>query len=206
MKNTQTFQELAGVIRNLKSKHSQVVVGIDGGSGAGKSTFACLLQKELLNSVIIHIDDFYKGLPHKAFDHKVHEVSPNFDWERLEQEVFEPLRNGKPVEYQVYNWHTNLIDSKKSIPTHAPIIIEGIEVTQNRFKNEYDFKIWVECNLSVRLERGVERDGETMRGIWENDWLPFDEVYSSTQDPKSRANLVIDGLVSDYSVGKFTVL
>lgn len=200
----QSFLKLGESIKSLPQKHKQLLIGIDGGSGAGKSTFAEHLSGEFADSHIVHIDDFYKGLPHKGFEFKEHDVSPNFDWDRLEAEVIEPIREGREVSYGIFSWHTNKIDKSEKISTNAVVIIEGLEVIQHRFNDVYDYKIWIDCDIDLRLERGVERDGEEMHSLWANYWLPFDEHYRDKQKTRERADLIVDGEIPYFETGEFT--
>ena len=57
----------------------------------------------------------------------------------------------------------------------------------------YDLKIWVETPSSVCLDRGVERDGEQHRDLWENEWMKAYQTYIDAWDPKNRADIVIAG-------------
>ena len=39
------------------------------------------------------------------------------------------------------------------------------------------YTIWVDCPCEVRLRRGVERDGERMRAVWVEEWMPAEDLY-----------------------------
>ena len=187
------FKELAEKIESVKSRHKQKIIGIDGGGGAGKSTFAAELQVNLQGAVVIHIDDFYKGPWDKRLDRKDYEVNPLFDWERFNEEISKPLKGGKPIQYHVYDWHSHTADKILSVPNSAIIILEGGYSTQQSFADIYDFKIWIEADEGVRLHKALLRDGEHMRFLWEEDWLPVERNYIRAQNPASRADLVVQG-------------
>lgn len=200
---TQSFQELAEKITASKSKYAQRLIGIDGGGGAGKSTFAKYLQQNLPNSVIIHIDDFYKGPWNARLDRKNYEVNPLFDWDRFYKEVIKPIQESRPIQYHVYDWHKNTADTVISVPSDAVIIVEGGYTTQQKFSDIYDFKIWIEADEKLRLNRALKRDGEHMRFLWEEDWLPVERNYINIHNPAPRADLVIQGHLEDFSQGHF---
>jgi uridine kinase len=65
----------------------------------------------------------------------------------------------------------------------------------------FDFSIWVECPRSIRLARGLARDGEAARSRWEDDWMPGEERYLETERPRDRAALVCDGARGDVAEG-----
>jgi uridine kinase len=204
--HTQTFKELGEKILTIKSKYSEKLIAIDGGGGAGKSTFAKHLQKCVPNSVIIHTDDFYKGPWDKRLDHRNYEIHPFFDWDRFDTEVMRPIEEGQQIQYHVYDWHAHTTDKVVSVPLDATIIIEGGSVTQKRFFDRYDFKIWIEANEGTRLKQALKRDGEHMRFLWEEDWLPVERNYIKKQRPAYTADMVVKGHSGDFSGGAFDVL
>lgn len=194
----ETFIELIQKIEMLESKHAQKIIAIDGGGGAGKSTFAERLQKGLSNSVIIHIDDFYRGPWNARLDRTDYEINPFFDWDRFKKEVLEPLVAEELIQYHVYNWHTHTADEVRSVPKDAIIILEGGYTTQKAFADMYDFKIWIEAGEDLRLQKALVRDGEHMRFLWEEDWLPVERNYIRIQNPAARADLIIYGHSNDF--------
>ncbi len=54
--------------------------------------------------------------------------------------------------------------------------------------------IWVECPRDQRLKRGLERDGEDARQMWEDNWMVHEDLYVGVQRPQERADLVVDGM------------
>jgi len=200
---TLSFEQLAQRIATLKSKYAQKLIGIDGGGGAGKSTFAKHLREHLPNAAIIHIDDFYKGPWDKRLEHTDHDINPLFDWDRFFIEVIRPTQEGKQIQYHVYDWHIHTADEIASVPAGAMIIVEGGYTTQKRFSDVYDFKIWIEADENQRLEKALVRDGEHMRFLWEEDWLPVERNYMQRDNPASRADLVVSGHADDFSKGSF---
>ena len=201
---TQTFEGLAQHITVLKSKRAQKLIGVDGGGGAGKSTFAEHLQEHLPNAAIVHIDNFYKGPWDKRLEHTDYDINPLFDWDRFFIEVIQPTQEGKQIQYHVYDWHIHTADEIVSVPTGAMIIVEGGYTTQKRFSDVYDFKIWIEADEDQRLEKALARDGEHMRFLWEEDWLPVERNYTQRDNPASRADLVVSGYADDFSKGLFS--
>ena len=47
------------------------------------------------------------------------------------------------------------------------VVIEGVCALHRRFRDAYDVRIWVDAPYEVRLARGIERDGDEARRIWE---------------------------------------
>jgi uridine kinase len=196
-----SFEELGERIRALRSKHGQTLVGIDGGGGAGKSTFATHLQRAIPEAVIIHGDDFYTSPWDRRLDHRDYVVNPHFDWDRLVAEVFEPLKRGCPIAYHQFNWRTGGLNATVSVPLEATVILEGGAMTQDAFADFFDFKIWIDADEEVRLKRALERDGERVKHFLVEDWLPVQRNYMRVQNPAARADLIVHGQSEDFSHG-----
>jgi uridine kinase len=73
------------------------------------------------------------------------------------------------------------------------IVIEGVCALHRLFREAYDLKVWVEAPRELRLARGVARDGEDARRIWEETWLPGEDRYVQRDDPISAADMIVDG-------------
>lgn len=186
-----SFEGLVKTIESLTPQNGQKIIAIDGGGGAGKSTLAERLQKALPNSAVIHIDDFYKGPWDKRLDHTNYDVHPFFDWKRFESEVIKPLKENREIVYHVYDWHKHIAEEVVSVPKNAVIILEGGAVLQKDFADVYDLKIWLEADEAERLKRALARDGEHMRFLWEEDWLPVERNYIRIQNPAARSDIII---------------
>lgn len=203
---TQSFQDLAQRIEAIKSKNRQKVIAIDGGGGSGKSTFAEMLAHNVSNAFVIKIDDFYKGPWDYRLDHTNYEVNPLFDWDRFYREVLKPIQKGNPITYHVYDWKKHTTDEVRSVPSDATVIIEGGFSLQRAYADIYDFKIWVQAGVNIRLDRALKRDGEHMRALWVEDWIPVEKSYVDTQNPAARADLVVLTHTHDFSDGRFETL
>lgn len=121
------------------------------------------------------------------------QIGADFDWQRLKNQVLKKLKSGKVAHYQSYDWRTDKMTEWHNVPAGGVVIIEGIYSTRRELSDFYDLKIWIECPRDLRLERGIKRDGEQSRSLWENDWMPGEDNYIKHQRPMDCADLVIDG-------------
>lgn len=199
MSSILTFKKLVQRILATPSKHGQRLIAIDGGGGAGKTTFASCLQKEIAGSFIIIIDDFYRPPQLRSPLVPTQVINTNFDWSRFYKLVLEAGKNDTDISYQLYNTKEGTLSGGfVSVPRDATIIIEGVWSLQKIFADYYDYRIWLEAPASIRLQRGLSRDGEGMREVWEKEWIPIDERYREIEKPQLRAHCIIDSSNSDF--------
>jgi uridine kinase len=106
--------------------------------------------------------------------------------------VLKPTRKNQPIQYQRYDWTTDTLAEWRD-SSAGVVIVEGIYSTRIELEEFYDFTIWVECPRRIRLARGLQRDGESARNRWLNEWMPEEDHYVAEQSPKTRADLIYDG-------------
>ncbi|WP_157827722.1 uridine kinase family protein [Niallia nealsonii] len=178
-------------IKNKESNQT-LLIGIDGCGGSGKSTLAESLKAiDQPNVAVIHMDDFYKTSKQRESVDK--EIGGNWDCDRVKEQVLIPLSKNQNTRYQRYDWNTDQISEWHNVSARGVVIIEGCYSLIERFRTYYDFTIWMETPRDVRLSRGIERDGEEKRGLWEDLWMPAEELYIKAQKPMEHADFVIDG-------------
>lgn len=90
-----------------------------------------------------------------------------------------------------------LLDRMRAVPVEASrpriVVLEGISALRRELRDWMDFGIWVETPADVRLQRGVERDGEGARAQWLDYWMPEEERYFELHRPEEFADVVVSG-------------
>ncbi len=168
-------------IRALSANQALILVGIDGLGGAGKSTVANSIKENIPNTTIVQMDDFY-----------VPELTRS-DWDRVYVQVIAPLENNSVGSYQRFDWDAKKLAECREVIPKGVVIIEGVYALHGKLRGRYDYKVWVEAPYEVRLQRGLERDGEEARSQWVNEWMPIEEEYKESEKPHESADLIIDG-------------
>jgi uridine kinase len=186
--------EVSKRVRELSASKQFILIGIDGCGGSGKSTFAAELSEFLEAAPIIQIDDFYKTSQERNRIINPISIGWQFDWQRLETEVLRPLTTRGYAEYQRYDWKIDRLVEKRIIRAESPIIIEGIYILRPELLPYYDIRLWIECAKEIRLQRGIERDGEQARSQWEDDWMKEEEKYILACSPHIHAGKIINGM------------
>ena len=139
------------------------IIGIAGGSGSGKSTFAGRLKEAFPDDVsLVSCDNYY--LPHDELplEERAH---LNYDApEALEFDLMvrhlEDLKNGKSALCPVYDFtkHTRS-DRVTEILPRPIILIDGILIFHDEaLRNCMDLKIYVETDADERILRRARRD------------------------------------------------
>ncbi|MBO0836883.1 MAG: uridine kinase [Actinobacteria bacterium] len=168
-----------------RSKPGTVLVAIDGAGGAGKSSLAASIVQQIDNAYVISLDDFARP------------SVPGWDQERFRRQVLDLLLAGQDAYYQRWDWPTDSGAEWHRIPRNSIVIVEGVSSTRTELGNPWDLTIWIETPRSIRLARGVTRDGEAMRSQWTDVWMPEEDAYIAAQHPEQRADLVVNGYTSD---------
>ncbi|HWE81622.1 MAG TPA: hypothetical protein VG265_08215 [Gaiellaceae bacterium] len=187
--------ELERRVRAVAAGRSTRLIAIDGCGGSGKSTLARQLASVLPASSVVEFDDFY--LPSADRRERARrgdrEIGGDFDWRRLRDQVLEPLASGAPCRYRRHDWERDEPGVQATVPASEVVIVEGSYVTRPELRGYFDLTIWVEAPRELRLERGLERDGEAARERWLGDWMPEEDRYVAVQRPADRVDIVVDG-------------
>lgn len=151
------------------------IIGIAGGSGSGKTTFAQRLRERLGpdNSEVLGQDSYYIDQSHR-FDHDGGSV--NFDHpDSLEFSLMathlKALKKGEEIEVPLYDFatHQRLKKTEKMSPKKI-IFVDGILIfSRPEVLACLDHKIFIDCEEDLRFERRLNRDvkerGRTPGGV-----------------------------------------
>ena len=141
-----------------------IVIGIAGGSGSGKTTVAGMIAEDFGESQVTVVlqDSYYKDLKHLSaeqraqhnFDH------PNAIDSTLMAQHVRDLKHGLPIDAPVYDFqtHTRCLETLTVQPKPI-IIVEGILVLEcEEVRDLMDVKIYVDTDDDIRFIRRLKRD------------------------------------------------
>ncbi len=159
-----------------RAAKSPLLVDIDGCSAAGKSTLARFIQTHLPAVSIVHGDDFYlvMGEQTRAALDATGGYELYYGWQRLEQEVLQPLRHGQPAHYQRYDWSTGRLGERVEVKPQGIILVEGVYTMRPELRAHYDTTIFVRTNFALRMRRQAER---TDPSDWVERWEAAEAFY-----------------------------
>lgn len=171
------------------------LVAVDGHGGSGKSTFARRLADHDREARVVHTDDFALG------------ITEGPDVQRLRSQVIEPLSRGESACYQRFDWPSQQLAEWHELAPDGIVIVEGVSSLRREFGDVGDLSVWVEADRSTCLRRGLQRDGEDALPLWQA-WLAEEDGYVARDNPRSKAELVVDGEPADHHdpVREFVVI
>ena len=145
-------------------KAKPFIVGIAGGTGAGKTILARAIADHInsKNVVIIQYDSYYKDRSHLPASEreKLNYDHPDaLDTELLIQHLKE-LIAGNPAEIPVYDFATHCRSAERiQVNPVKIIILEGILLLANaKLRKLMDVKIFVDADPDIRFIRRLQRD------------------------------------------------
>lgn len=177
------------------------VIGIAGGTGAGKTTVAREITEEAEESVTrIPMDNYYEDLSHMEFEERAdvnYDHPSAFEWDLL-REHMDALLSGQPIEMPQYDFeiHNRREETETVEPTDV-VVLEGIFALYDEDVNDMlDLHVYVETDADVRILRRIERDvvdrGRDLEGVIDQYLSTVKPMHEQFVEPcKKRADLII---------------
>ena len=152
------------------------LIGIDGRSGAGKTSLAAQLAEVLAvtrDVVVFHLEDLYPG------------------WDGLqrgiamyEESILGPLREGQDAYWTAWDWLADSPGGPRLTRAAEIVVLEGVGACSAPAREVLDVSVWVELPETQRRERALNRDSgfEPYWDMWaqqERDYLQRDPVWES---------------------------
>ncbi|UCZ54917.1 AAA family ATPase [Bacillus shivajii] len=180
-------------------KGQRFVLGIDGLSRSGKSTFVKKIKKHLkefdIPICIFHIDDYIvekKRRYNTDYEQWYEYYHLQWDVEYLKENFFRKLKTFSELTLQKYDCSTDVQELKVvNVPKSCLIIIEGVFIQRSEWRDFFDYMIFLDCSRDKRFNR---ESADTQRNIekFQNRYWKAEEYYLKKVKPKQQANLVIE--------------
>ncbi|MDF9558468.1 kinase [Bacillus tropicus] len=188
--------ELINVMK--KHKENRFILGIDGLSRSGKTTFVANLKENMKQESIpfhiFHIDDHIverNKRYHTEYEEWYEYYYLQWDIEWLRQKFFQKLQNETKLKLPFYNDETDLCEMKKvQIPIVGVIVIEGVFLQRKEWRDFFHYMVYLDCPRETRFLR---ESPETQKNLlkFENRYWKAEDYYLESETPEKRANLLI---------------
>lgn len=194
------------------------VIGIAGGSGSGKSTFAKRLKERFPDDIaLVSCDNYYLARSDMPFEERKlqnYDSPEAFEFDLMIQQIMD-LKNDKDVLCPVYDFtlHTRS-DQVIEIQSKPIVLIDGILIfAEPQLRQIMDMRIYVETDADERILRRARRDmverGRDLDGIIQQYLATVKPMHNQYVEPtKAYADIIINGGMNDraYDLVKNKIL
>lgn len=179
------------------------LIGIAGGSGSGKTTFAQKVMKAIshTDSALLHMDSYYLPTVPKI-NGKVNFDHPDaFDWKLLRLHLSE-LKRGNGIECPVYDFASSTRTNEfEKIGPCKIVLFEGIfSLYDQEIRDMLDIKCFLHVDSDIRFTRRLHRDvkerGRSLESVIAQYYDTVRPMYQKYLDPQKQ--------YADFTVGEET--
>ena len=172
----------------LCQKKERVIVAIEGSCTAGKTTLAACLA-ENFDCNVFHMDDFFLR-PHQRTPERFEEIGGNVDYERFQEEVLQPLLEGKRFSYRPFDCKRFELAEPITVTQKKLNIVEGSYCLHPFFGDVYDLKILLTVDEETQNARVEERPTHLHQRFFEQ-WIPMENRYFEETHIRERVDMIL---------------
>lgn len=192
-------------LRNSTSIEKSLLVAISGIDGAGKGFITSKTATELeslgIRNANINIDGWL-NLPEKRFsviNPAYHYYMHAIRFEEMFSKLIFPLQKNKKTDVEMdyaTETATRFRNHNYIFKNVEVILLEGIYLLKNSFKNYYDLSCWIECSFETALQRAIQRSQEGLSkeetiNAYNSIYFPAQRIHFTLDDPKNSADLIV---------------
>lgn len=178
---------------------NRLILGIDGLSRSGKTTFVDELNNRLIQEkktvCIFHIDDHIVERKHRyntGFESWYEYYNLQWDVELIRNQFFSKLNHAEAIELPFYNSALDKVEIKSvHIPSNCMVIVEGVFLQRPEWRDFFDFILYLDCPKDTRFERESASTRENIEKFRSRYWKAED-YYLESVDPIANADMIIN--------------
>ena len=172
-----------------RTDKNPVIIAIDGPSASGKSAIAKSIADDY-DCNVFHMDDFFLT-PERKTQERLSTPGGNVDYERFEAQVLKNLLSGQPFTYDIYSCKTGEYTPCQVSPKRLNIV-EGVYSLHPQLAPFYEYKIFLDVERSVQLERILHRSGPNMLAKFKNEWIPLEDAYFKAYNLRAQNDFALN--------------
>ena len=192
---------------SIYGKHLNLVIGIGGDSGVGKTTFLNSLQKLLGDKLLpIEGDAEHKWERGDNNWNKFTHLDPKANHIHKQSEAIYSLKHNEIIFRSEYEHSNGMFSTPKKVKPKEFIVISGLHPFYlPKLRKNIDFKIYIDTDESLRRHWKIIRDtkkrGYSTQNILEQIEARMDDAVKYIYPQKDYADMII----KYYPVNKFTL-
>lgn len=167
-----------------------IIVAIEGGSAAGKTTLGGMLQ-QIYGCSLFHMDDFFLR-PAQRTAERLSQPGGNVDYERFYEEVLLPLRGGRAVSFRRYDCHSQQLLAPTTVAPAALSVVEGAYSAHPALRDHYDLTVFLEIDPGLQRRRIQRRNTPDFQQRFFHLWIPLERRYQEAFDIPGHCDLILE--------------
>ncbi|AMB93394.1 uridine kinase [Aerococcus sanguinicola] len=187
----------------------QIVIGVTGGTGSGKTTITQRIMEEFKDVSIVYIpqDAYYKDQTHLTMEERQktnYDHPLAFDMELLKEHISQ-LSQGQAIDMPVYDFaEHNRSQETVHVEPKKIIILEGIlSLYDPELRDLMTIKVFVDTDADIRIIRRIKRDmaerGRSLDSVIDQYMSVVKPMHEEFIEPTKRfADLIIPEGGSNY--------
>ena len=193
-------------VRASVPRERAALVAVSGIDGCGKGWLTRKIVDDLqargINAANINIDGWL-NLPARRFSDKnpaEHFYLHAIRFEEMFAQLVLPLREARSIRVETDFAEETATTYRKQLYEFTDIdiiVLEGIYLLKQAFRNYYDLSIWIDCSFAKALERALARGQEglppadTIRA-YETIYFPAQDIHFQRDNPRQAAAIIVD--------------
>lgn len=193
-------------VRASVPRERAALVAVSGIDGCGKGWLTRKIVDDLqargIKAANINIDGWL-NLPAKRFSDKnpaEHFYLHAIRFDEMFAQLVLPLRDARSIRVETDFAEETATTYRKQLYEFTDIdiiVLEGIYLLKQAFRNYYDLSIWIDCSFAKALERALARGQEglppadTIRA-YETIYFPAQDIHFQRDNPRQAAAIIVD--------------
>jgi hypothetical protein len=156
------------------------LLGIDGFSGAGKTTLALDLRRADPTVTVLSIETFYLGWEGLA-------AGPR----RAHEQLVEPLRRGEVPVVEPWDWRHDRVAAPRRRPVGPLVVVEGCGTGAPPLREALSLLVWVDADPDERERRLHARDDWAVYAPHRAAFERQEQALAAAHGTRGAADLVV---------------